>query len=78
VIREIEIWCLLAVCILALCCLFISIFNERISTIEWWLGDEEADDRPRGRLAFIRSEWFFYVSIGIFVVSALSLGAVLK
>jgi hypothetical protein len=64
---------LLAVCLIALACLFIAIFNARIGQLEWWLGDEEAENRPGGRLAFIRSSWFFYVAGGTFVTTALAL-----
>jgi hypothetical protein len=76
--REVCIWSLLAICILALCCLFVAMFNERLATMEWWLGDEEADERPRGRFAFIRSEWFFYTSAAIFLASAIVILPLLK
>lgn len=64
---------LLAICLVALACLFVAIFNGRIGAIELWLGDEEAENRPGGRLAFIRSSWFFYVAGGTFVTTALAL-----
>ena len=64
---------LLAICLFALACLFVAIFNARIGALESWLGDEDAENRPGGRLAFIRSSWFFYVAGGTFVTTALAL-----
>jgi hypothetical protein len=77
-IQKIGIWILLIACIVALCCFFVSVFSERISTIEWWLGNEEDKDRSHGRLAFVRAEWFFYISIGTFAASAIILFALLR
>ena len=62
-----------ALCLIAEACLFVAIFNVRIGQLEWWLGDEEAENRPRGRLAVIRSNWFFYAAGGTFVTTALAL-----
>lgn len=64
---------LLAICLFALACLLVAIFNARFGALELWLGDEEAENRPGGRLAFIRSTWFFYVAGGTFVTTALAL-----
>jgi hypothetical protein len=64
---------LLAICLIALACLFVAIFNARIGVLESWLGDGDAEIRPGGRLAFMRSSWFFYVAGGTFVTTALAL-----
>ncbi|MCP1117695.1 hypothetical protein JOE11_002340 [Robbsia andropogonis] len=64
---------LLAICLIALACLFVAIFNARIGQLEWWIGDEKAENRPGRRLAFIRSSWFFYGAGVTFVTAALAL-----
>jgi len=64
---------LLAICVIALASLFVATFTARIGALGLWLGDEEAEDRPGGRFAFIRSSWFFYVAGGTFVTTALGL-----
>lgn len=71
--REFLLDALLAICLISLACLFVAICNARIGQLEWWLGDEEAENRPDGRLAFIRSHWFFYGCGGTFVATALVL-----
>lgn len=71
--RDLYLDALLGICLIALACLFVAIFNARIGQLEWWLGDDEAENRPRGHLAFIRSSWFFYVAGGTFVTTALAL-----
>lgn len=71
--RDFVLDALLAICLIALACLFVAVFNARIGMLEWWLGDEEAESHPGGRLAFIRSSWFFYAAGGTFVATALAL-----
>lgn len=64
---------LFVICLIAMACLFVAIITARIGQLEWWLGDEEAENHPGGRLAFIRSSWFFYAAGGTFVATALTL-----
>lgn len=71
--RDILLDTLLGICLIALACLFVAMVNARIAQLEWWAGDEETENRPGGRLAFIRSSWFFYVAGGTFVTTALAL-----
>lgn len=71
--RDVLIYALLAACLVALAGLFAAIFGARIGAMEWWLGDEDAEDRPGGRLAFVRSSWFAYAMGGMFAGSALAL-----
>lgn len=71
--RDILLDTLLGICLTALVCVFVAIFNARVGQLEWWLGDGEAEDRPRGRFAFIHSSWFFYAAGGTFVTTALAL-----
>lgn len=71
--QDFLIYTLLTICIAAFAGIFVVIFNARIGTMEWWLGDEDAEDRPLGKLAFVRSNGFFYAMCVSFAGSALAL-----
>lgn len=71
--RDFMLDALLALCLIALTCLFVAFFNARIQMLEYWCGDEHVERHRGQRLAFIGSTWFFFAAGGTFVATAMIL-----